>query len=187
MLVTPTPKLQFLLYFREHCVYPNSNSRTYLSTSTNKAQCETKYISSAIVVPTAIFTGHSCNHFFGNNNKAASFERSNKPKCTTPFMRPQRLPLCWIWEFVSHDFPQFITGGQGLWTQFFVLHIAYTTMYIPTSQRNVPEQTLISQTLLVHMVSSNQDKWKNVLVLGTAYKKQDCCFWTKNVKRCSSK
>ena len=47
---------------------------------------------------------------------------------------------------MSHDFPQFITGGQGLWTQFFVLHIAYTTMYIPTSQRNVPEQTLISQT-----------------------------------------
>ena len=113
-------------------MYPNSNSRTYLSTSTNKAQCETKYISSAIVVPTAIFTGHSCNHFFGNNNKAASFERSNKPKCTTPFMRPQRLPLCWIWEFVSHDFPQFITGGQGLWTQFFVLHIAYTTKYVYT-------------------------------------------------------
>ena len=60
---------------------------------------------------------------------------------------------------MSHDFPQFITGGQGLWTQFFVLHIAYaSTMYIPTSQRNVPEQTLISQTLLVHTVGSNQDK-----------------------------
>ena len=58
---------------------------------------------------------------------------------------------------MSHDFPQFITGGQGLWTQFFVLHIAYTTMYIPTSQRNVPEQTLISQTLLVHAAGSNQD------------------------------
>ena len=175
----PTPKLQFLLYFREHCVYPNSNSRTYLSTSTNKAQCETKYISSAIVVPTAIFTGHSCNHFFGNN-KAASNEATSQmhhsiyETTTASPLLDMRIREPWFSTIYN-------------WRTRSVDSVLRTTMYIPTSQRNVPEQTLISQTLLVHMVSSNQDKWKNVLVLGTAYKKQDCCFWTKNVKRCSSK
>ena len=106
---------------------------------TNKAQCETRQwqYQQQYLPDIAVIT------FLGTTKQLRTKQQA---KCTTPFMRPQRLPLCWIWEFVSHDFPQFITGGQGLWTR---LVLRSTCMYV-LLQRNVPEQTLISQTLLVH-------------------------------------